>query len=1096
MNVSLNGNQWLIAIDPRNIGRQHQWFNTPTPDAKPTRVPWVIQGVFPGYHGVAWYWREFQGMPNPYREGRVLLRFLAVDYRAEVWLNGVFLGSHDGGENPFTLDATDAVRTKGNNILAVRVLNPTLEPIDGINLLDTPHGCKTEPLSTGRVYNAGGICDSVELLAVPPVWVEDLYAKPDPTTGTVAIQANIRNSGGTKIKGSIQCTLAPASEGHTLDRVLQNRELPPGDTFITMQLRIDSPRLWELNDPYLYRASARVWTSDPSEFNEKTTRCGFRDFRFENGYFRLNGRRIFLCGPLDLVLYPVGYRVPHDPDYIRRNALAMKMMGFNACRLVFGATTPRQLDVFDEMGILVYQEHYGSWMMRDSENLEPWFNRSLTDIIRRDRNHPSIVIWGVLNETLEGRLFRHGTTVLPLIRELDDSRMVMLNSGRFDQDFTIGSFCNPGATDWDDSFRDEHHYPNVPHTEKIIGKLRTLGAPEKPVFLSEYGTGGAIDFPRFLRHFENLDAMHGDDARYYADQYRLFTADWTQWQLQDCWARPEDFFAESHRTMAKLRGIGGNALRANPNLVGHCICGIADSDFNGIGLINNFRELKPGVIDAIADTRAPLRWCLFVEPVHIYRGSTVRLEAVLSNEDVLEPGDYPVRFQVAGPDNQVVFDRTITITLPAPSETSEPPFAVQVFDEKVVIDGPSGQYRFLATLLHGGAAAGGETEFHVGDRAAYPSIDTDVVLWSPDPELAAWLSQRGIRVRPFSFEEPKTRELILVGSKPAEPGGQTAFADLAARMVRGSAVLFLSPEVFNRNPAWVGRLETTGTLNLCVRTEKLPDWPESEQEYFVNDLWGDFGYRLTGLCEGDYTIELDFCEWYWKKKGQRVFDVTVNGRTVLQNFDILHEAGGMLKPIARKITARSLDGGLEIKLIDRNPPAGASLCRMRIRDSRGNLMAEDSVVSRARNKTGWLPLARKGQLADLHSDFGYYRKDDWTKRHPAFQGMPSGGIMDYVYYRELIPDLAFSGQEPPKEAIAGSIRTNLGYASGLMLAEYRFGAGRFFLNTFKIRENLGAYPPADRLLLNLLACAGEQLHQPPAELPPDFDEHLRSIRFL
>jgi hypothetical protein len=1092
---SLTGS-WKLARDENNIGRRERWFEKIPKEAKVALVPGVIQHVFPGYHGVAWYWREFRLMPNPYREGRYLLRFLAVDYLAEVWVNGIRIGTHEGGENPFVLDITEAVRPDGKNMLAVRVLNPTLDPIDGISLWDTPHGCKVEPLSTGRVYNVGGICDSVELLAVPPVWVEDLFARPDPKTGKVQLQATIRNSGGMKTNGFIQFTLGPATEGETLDGTVIKQELPPGDTLVTSRLCIDSPRLWELNDPCLYRVGVRVWAQDPAVFHEKTTRCGFRDFRFENGYFRLNGRRLFLCGPLDLLLYPVGFRVPHDPDYIRRNVLAMKMMGFNICRLVFGGTTARHLDVFDEMGVMVYQEHYGSWMMRDSANLETWFNRSLTDIIRRDRNHPSIVMWGVLNETLEGRLFRHATTVLPLIRELDDSRMVMLNSGRFDQDFSIGSFSNPGSAEWDDSFRDEHRYPPVPHTEKIISEMRLMGTKEKPVFLSEYGTAGAIDYPRFLRHYENLGAMHGDDARYYADQSSRFMADWTQWRLEDCWARPEDFFAESHRTMAKLRWIGGNALRANPNLVGHCICGIADTDFNGCGLINNFREIKPGVIDAIADTRAPLRWSLFVEPVNVYRGSKIHLEAVLSNEDILRSGDYPARFQVAGPGNQVVFDRTITITLPASSEKNEPPFAISVFSEDLVIDGPSGKYRFLATLLRGGAAAGGETEFYVGDKAAYPSVDTEVVLWSPEPELSAWLSERGIKVRPFSFEEPRTRELILVGCQRPTPDEKKAFRDLVGRMARGAAVIFLSPEVFNRNPAWVGHLETMGTINLCMRTEKLPDWPESEQDYFVHDMWGEFGYRLTGLSEGDYTIEFGFCEWFWKEKGQRVFDVTVNGRPVLRDLDILHEAGGLLKPILRKVTAGSLDGGLEIKFVDKNPPAGASLCRMRVWDSRGTLIAEDSVISRSRNKTGWLPLKNKGMLVDLHGGWGYYRKDDWIKNHPVFDGLPSGGIMDYIYYRELISDLAFSGQDVADEALAGSIRTNLGYGSGLMLSAYRFGAGKFFLNTFKIMDNLGNYPPADRLLLNLLTYGSRELHRPLADLPVGFNEHLQEVRYM
>ena len=77
--VSLDGDQWLLATDPQNLGRDQSWFQEPRPEAQRTKVPWIIQDAFPGYHGVAWYWREFSAPANPHRDGRYLLRFWAVD---------------------------------------------------------------------------------------------------------------------------------------------------------------------------------------------------------------------------------------------------------------------------------------------------------------------------------------------------------------------------------------------------------------------------------------------------------------------------------------------------------------------------------------------------------------------------------------------------------------------------------------------------------------------------------------------------------------------------------------------------------------------------------------------------------------------------------------------------------------------------------------------------------------------------------------------------------------------------------------------------------------------------------------------------------
>jgi beta-galactosidase/beta-glucuronidase len=158
---SLDGSGWKLATDPRNVGRNDQWFATPRSDAVDARVPWIIQDAFPGYHGVAWYWRDFVVPTHPQPEGRCLLRFWAVDYKADVWLNGQPVGGHEGGETPFTLDVTEAIQAGRTNRLSVRVLNPAHERIDGLVMNETPRQARVVPYSAGAAYNHGGIVGSV-----------------------------------------------------------------------------------------------------------------------------------------------------------------------------------------------------------------------------------------------------------------------------------------------------------------------------------------------------------------------------------------------------------------------------------------------------------------------------------------------------------------------------------------------------------------------------------------------------------------------------------------------------------------------------------------------------------------------------------------------------------------------------------------------------------------------------------------------------------------------------------------------------------------------------------------------------------------------
>ncbi|MDP7620234.1 MAG: glycoside hydrolase family 2 TIM barrel-domain containing protein, partial [Dehalococcoidia bacterium] len=581
------------------------------------------------------------------------------------------------------------------------------------------------------------------------VRVEDLYVQPDWRTGAIRIQANVRNALDESDRGGVTFSVAPVASGETLGAAETVYELAPGDTLVEAALAVEDPHLWDIDDPYRYRVTARLSTPNMSSVDESSTCCGFRDFRFEDGYFRLNGRRIYLRCSHTGGCVPIGRRVPQDPDLLRRDLINAKVMGFNSIRFISGMPRPVQLDVCDEIGVMVYEESYAGWYLQDSPWMAERFDRSTTAMIKRDRNHPSVVIWGLLNENFGGEVIRHAAGSLPLIQSLDATRMVMLNSGRHDQQLEIGALANPGSTEWENVLEDRHPYRRVPHTAEIIDYYRTIGGPDLPYFMSEYGVGSAIDLIHAVKHFEQLNASYSEDCQDYMAKRDLFLADWDHWDMAEAFDRPEDFFAQSLGKNAAHRLVGINALRANPNIVGYSLTSTFDPTTSGEGLWTLFRELKPGMVDAIDDGFAPLRWCLFVEPMNVYRHTPAKMEAVLSNEDVLLPGEYPVRIEVFGPNCDRVLERHVTVTIPPSERGSEPPYAMAVFSEDVVIDGPEGEYRLTATFERGGAAVGGEAAFSVVDPVQMPTVEAEVVLWGDDPELVTWLSEHDIRHRPY-----------------------------------------------------------------------------------------------------------------------------------------------------------------------------------------------------------------------------------------------------------------------------------------------------------------------------------------------------------
>ena len=117
----------------------------------------------------------------------------------------------------------------------------------------------------------------------------------------------------------------------------------------------------------------------------------------------------------------------------------------------------------------------------------------------------------------------------------------------------FGTLSNPGSSQWERVLADQHPYQRVPHTASVIRFLRTTSGGKLPLFVSEYGVGSGVDLWRVTRHYERLGKQDVEDAQFYRDKLDRFLADWDRWKMNECFARPEDFFAQSIRQMAAER---------------------------------------------------------------------------------------------------------------------------------------------------------------------------------------------------------------------------------------------------------------------------------------------------------------------------------------------------------------------------------------------------------------------------------------------------------------------------------------------------------------------------------------------------------------
>jgi len=580
--ISLNGD-WQFVADP--TGKLQVQDLAGVPNARPTRVPSCWQQQFADlrdYAGVAWYWRSVVVEPTP--PGHlVLLRFAAVDYRADVYVNGRTVGSHEGGYLPFDFDITALLRA-GENQIAVRVVDPGPKQgeVEGLRYSEIPHGKQS------WYVQVSGLWQDVELDIRPRTHLGVVHItagadggfeiaipifnppRPGELTGPAQVGAEIRDPTG--------AVVWEASQGMKLE---QDRYGFSGE--------LQRPALWSPTTPALY--TLRVWLSSG---DSQSLQFGFRTFEARSGKFYLNGRPIYLRGALDQDFYPDSVYTPPSYDYLVEQMRRAKALGLNMLRCHIKVPDPRYLRAADEVGLLVWYE-IPNWD-RLTQEARRRTMETLRGMVRRDWNHPSIVVVSIINESWGADLknagdrewlkqaYREAKTLVP-------GWLVVDNSACCDN-FHL-------ATD----IADFHEYRAIPdHAsdfDRLVGDLasrpRRLFSPyadalppgDEPLVLSEFGNWGLPRVPEskpfwFDRSFADnpITLPRGVEQRFadygfgslFKDVNALAEA--TQW----------------HEYRALKYEI--ESIRSRPEIQGYVITEFTDLNWEANGLLDMWRRPK------------------------------------------------------------------------------------------------------------------------------------------------------------------------------------------------------------------------------------------------------------------------------------------------------------------------------------------------------------------------------------------------------------------------------------------------------------------------------------------------------------------------
>jgi hypothetical protein len=344
-------------------------------------VSWQAQFAdLRNYAGVAWY-RTSVEVPRFDRARRVLLRFGAVDYLADVYVNGVRAGDHEGGYTPFVFDITANVHPGSNDVVVCVLDPPNKGEAGGIRYDEIPHGKQNWYVQTS------GLWQPVTLEFRPPRYVETLRVTPQ-VDGAVAF--DVRLAGTTASGGSLRMTVRDRHGSEVMAASLP----VTAQRDYTATVRVASPEFWSPDDPALYTAEAALTGDLPDTVS---ARFGFRSLVARDGRMYLNGKPFYMIGALDQDFYPATIYSPPSAAYVHREMEAAKRLGLNTLRCHIKVCEPEYLDAADEAGIVVWYEipnwdHYSAAAAQRGE-------QTLQEMVARDWNHPAILIQSIINES-------------------------------------------------------------------------------------------------------------------------------------------------------------------------------------------------------------------------------------------------------------------------------------------------------------------------------------------------------------------------------------------------------------------------------------------------------------------------------------------------------------------------------------------------------------------------------------------------------------------------------------------------------------------------------------------------------------------------
>ncbi len=790
-------------------------------------------GISGDYKGVSWF-STTVFVPDHLKGKRLVLQFESVRVRAEIYVNRKLAGYDIINGTPFEVDITDHVEYGSKNYLAVRITDPN----------GNFTWCDFQPYPWGNVeippsHGFGGITGKVLLHVSDPVYVSDVFIKNKPQPRALETSITLQNRLDKDVKGRLNINvLSRDQSAGVLKDTTVEVTAAEGESEVAVSFYVQDARLWSPESPVLYDLKV-AWEGDNETSDVSTNTFGFRWFEVRNvdgdKQYYLNGKRIVLRTAISWGFWPVNGIYPTEAMAVKQVETAKKI-GLNMLNFHRGIGQPNILDAADRLGLLYYEEPGSYKDVLDSEFIRKWRRAKLFRMIRRDRNHPSLIIYNLQNEIYKDP-DKYNIQDIKDAHKIDETRPITYTSSHFGKEFYDGKCPKDTAPvklhmlPYDHKvyyfgWWDEHHaggpgcYKNAFYNAPDDYR-RFTSHKEEIIF---YGEEGAIGTPPRLELIRDeiiISPLLGWDSKDYLAWYEAYNTFLDEQGFREAFPTVDSLTQSMGDVAFYYQGRTIENIRINNTIDGYAVNGWEGMKLeNHSGIVDCYRNPK-GHVGLIAKYCKPLFVSVKARNVVLKNNEPVIIDCHIVNEKDLK-GTHILKLEACR-DTATVFSAEYKVSVSGGHQYG------QLLQDSIVIPGIKQGYLEVNASLENATgeqvADGSEKVFYVA--APGKNINASFMVIDSTGWINDFLEREGLGVSP-KYTGGRPDADIVIGGKDQIPQDYGVQEDLIDWIMEGHSLV-----IVDGADQWAQYLEDHAVVEYKGRLDMGEVWYGGN--YFVKE---------------------------------------------------------------------------------------------------------------------------------------------------------------------------------------------------------------------------------------------------------------------